>query len=148
MADETDTADELDTSTPDASTQPMAPLLAPGSSEDGTQAGDPGDWKPPQTDEQGFAIDGHGYPINLRLRALRLADAGETEDPAGSVSPEVIQSAADQLADYDDAYPSLDGMTKAALEAEAEDKNVAVPDGATKDEIKAAIEAARPARIG
>jgi hypothetical protein len=148
MADESDTVEQPDA---DAATQPLelpaAAILAPGSNADGSQDGDPGDWQPPQTDEQGFAIDGHGLPINLRRRALTLADRNMDEDPTGYIDADGIDQARDQLAAYDEQYPSLSGMTKAALTDQADQENVQLEDGALVDDIRAAIIAARPARI-
>jgi hypothetical protein len=146
MADETDAAAEQPAETKPLEL-PAGSIVAPGSTGDGRQEGDPGDWSPPQTDEQGFAIDGHGLPINLRRRALVLADKDADEDPAGAVAPEAIDAARDQLADYDDNYPSLSGMTKTKLLDQAEAEGVQVEDGALVDDIRDAILAARPARI-
>jgi hypothetical protein len=138
--------------TPQTETQDKAaetaPLLAPGSFADGSQEGDPADWQPPQVNEQGFAVDGDGIPINLRLRSLHLADAGKAEDPGGQVSPEAITAAVDQLATYDAAYPSLSGMRKADLVKQAERESVQLRGDELADEIASAITAARPARIG
>lgn len=150
MADDSNQADSADATVEAAATQPAeipGNLLAPGSSADGSQAGEPDDWNPPQVNEQGFAVDGNGIPINLRLRSLHLADAGETEDPAGAVSPEAIAAASDQLAAYDKQYPSLDGMTKAKMLSLPEADDVEIPDDALVDDIRAALQAARPARI-
>lgn len=145
MADETDTTGT--TAAADVSA-PVAPLLAPGSFADGSQAGDPEDWQPPKTNEQGFAIDGNeGWPINLRLRALALADAGKDEDPDGHVSSDAIADAKDRAANYDADYPKLSNMTKAQLQKQADSEGVAVPEDALRDDIQAAIEAARPMRF-
>lgn len=49
----------------------------------------PEDWSPPQVNEQGFAIDGHGLPLNLRLRAAALAEAGRTRTPRVPLLPSI-----------------------------------------------------------
>lgn len=148
MAEDTDKPSG-DGPAPDASTQPaeLPTLLAPGSKADGSQEGDPGDWQPPQLDERGFAIDGDGLPLNILMRGKVLADRGMDEDPSGAVSPEGIAAAADQLAAYDEQYPKLDGLTVDKLRKQADAEGVALPEDALKDDIRSAIEAARPARI-
>jgi hypothetical protein len=129
-------------------TQPVPSLLlAPGSNADGSQEGDPGDWQPPQVDEAGFAVDGDGLPINLRRRALVLADQGKDEDPGGHVSPDAIAQASETLADYDERFPKLSGMSKANMLALDEVERLAIPEDAKADDIRATIQAARPARI-
>ena len=150
MADDSD-APQTESPTPpapDAQTQPLAGnLIAPGSSPDGSQEGEPGDWSPPQTDDQGFAIDGHGLPINLLRRAMVLADQDADEDPAGAVSPEAIDQARERLAAYDEQYPPLQGMTRAAMEALDESQNLTFPDDAKVDDVRRIIGEARPPRI-
>jgi hypothetical protein len=43
--------------------QPVAGnLIAPGSAPTAARKASPKDWQPPQVDEQGFAVDGHGFP--------------------------------------------------------------------------------------
>jgi hypothetical protein len=150
MADETSANSDAPASAAEAAIQPtLQPnvLLAPGSAADGSQEGEPADWQPPQVNNQGFAVDGNGAPINLRMRSIHFADLGEKEDPDNFVSPEAISQAADQLAAYDKAYPSLSSMKKADLVKQAEAEGVTYPEGATADEISSAITAARPARI-
>lgn len=150
MADDSD-APKTDSPTPppapDAATQPVANLVQPGSQLNGEQDGDPGDWQPPQTDAQGFAIDGHGLPINLHRRAMVLADQDADEDPAGAVAPEAIADARDRLAAYDDQYPPLQGMTRAAMEALDEAQSLTFPDDAKVNDVRDIIAAARPPRI-
>lgn len=120
-----------------AASQPIAP-------EDSEEP----DWLPPQTLENGIAVDGNGIPINLRLRAAHLADAGQAEDPAGSVSPETIAAEAERLAAFDADYPPITGKTtKAELEAMAEAEKADISSASNNEERAAAILAARPARI-
>ena len=105
-------------------------------------------WSPAPTDERGIARDGDGLPINLRLRALELADRGEEEDPSGAVSADAIAEAGEALADYDKRYPLISGSTtKKELEAIAEDEGIDLSDASTNEERASAILSARPARI-
>lgn len=108
----------------------------------------PEDWSPPQVNEQGFAIDGHGLPLNLRLRAAALAEAGKDEDPEGSVAPEHITAAADRLAAYDKAFPKATATTKIVdLEKMAKAQGLDISTAANNEERAAMINAARPSRV-
>ena len=102
------------------------------------------DWSPPPTRDDGVALDGHELPVNLRLRALELARSGK-DDPTGRASPELIADAAERIKAYESEFPPLTGLTKDQLAERAAKEGVVVPDGATKDDISAAITAARPA---
>lgn len=106
----------------------------------------------------GVELDGseHRLPTNLRLRAEELARRGEEKDPLGMIGPELIADAKERfaneakaeeerLAAYDKQYPPLTG-TKGDIEKIAAAEGVSYADGATKDEIIAAVEAARPPR--
>lgn len=106
------------------------------------------DWSPPQTDARGFAIDGDGLPLNLRLRASVLADQGASEDPAGSVSTEAIEGARHRLAEYDRIHPPIPASAKKAeLEAIASESGVDISAAANNEERAALILGARPPRI-
>jgi hypothetical protein len=108
----------------------------------------PEDWSPPQVNEQGFAVDGDGLPLNLRLRAAALADAGRDEDPSGSVSAETIKAEAERLAAYDKAFPTISSSSKTAdLERIAKAEGVDISSAANNDERIAIIRAARPSRV-
>lgn len=64
------------------------------------------DWSLPTLDAQGHQIDSHGLPLNRVARAMALAQAGKTSDPADPavVTPDEIAAqnpegvAADQAA--------------------------------------------------
>jgi hypothetical protein len=101
-------------------------------------------WEAPRADDRGFAIDPAGLPINARLRSLALAKAGETEDEGGLVSPEQIASAAERIDAYSAAYPPLDGMKTADLEARAKAEGVDISAAKTNEDRAALIAAARP----
>lgn len=107
---------------------------------------------PPAIDEAtGFALQG-GYPVNARLRAEALADAGQTTDPEALIDDNLITSTAERLeaerADAQkaqaDATPSMD-WTKERLLDEAARLNIPVEGSATKAQILEAINAGQPA---
>ena len=105
-------------------------------------------WSPPPTDERGVARDADGLPLNLRLRALELADGGKEEDPSGAVTPEAIAEAGEALAAYDERYPLISSAsTKKELEAIAEDENIDLSAATNNEERASAILRARPTRI-
>lgn len=54
-------------------------------------------FNPPKTNEAGFAMSGD-YPLNSRLRAEALAQAGKETDPDGIVSDEDIAGTVKRLA--------------------------------------------------
>lgn len=88
-----------------------------------------------------------GYPLNGRLRAAALADAGKKSDPQGLVTPELISAHADRLANYDAAFPPVsEKMGRDALVKIADAEGVEVEGDANKPTILAAILAKRPAR--
>jgi len=142
-------ADESDAAAPQAET--AAPATPSGFASPTVAMGDenkPDDWSPPQSDDNGFAIDGDGLPLNLRLRAAALAEAGKTEDPAGSVTPEAIASTGERLAAYDKAFPSVSPSSKTAdLERIAKAEGIDISTAANNEERVAAIVAARPSRV-
>lgn len=141
MADETGSADAPQTET--AATAPVPPpIQAP----ETTEADEPDDWSPPNYAEDGTALDGHGLPINLRLRRYTLADEGKKEDPTGQIPPEDIAAEVERLAAYDKEYPPLAKATKADLEKIAKDEEVDLSTAATNDERAALIQAGRPSR--
>lgn len=102
---------------------------------------------PPERAEDGTYLQ-NGAPLNARLRAEHFAKAGKVEDPHGLVPPELIRDAKDRLAAQERdraaaeaAAPSL-SWSKDKLLDEAEHRQVAVADGATKADILAALEGA------
>jgi len=108
--------------------------------------------QPPAVDEAtGFALQG-GFPLNARLRAEALADAGKTTDPEGLVDEDLIASTGERLiaerADAAkaeaDATPSMD-WTKERLLDEAATRQIPVEGNATKAQILDAINAGPPA---
>lgn len=105
------------------------------------------DWSEPKVRENGVAVDGHGLPFNLRLRAEELAESGKDSDPANLVSAEHIADAKARLAAYDEQYPPLVGATKSDLEKIAEDEGVDLDGASNNDERVARIAAARPSRV-
>ena len=112
--------------------------------------------------EEGFPLDEHGLPFNLRLRAEALVAAGKDGDPGERVTPELIAMTADRLerekaaeeearAAREAARPSVNmSMSRDELVAVADDiqaKNgLSAPlyeSDANKATIIGAIEAAR-----
>jgi len=103
----------------------------------------------PETNAQGFAMLG-GYPVNLRLRAEALSDAGEASDPNGLVPDSFIAAAGTRLAaeraeEAAKHPPVSERMTRDQLVDQAGKEGVAVEDGHTKADIVANIETARGA---
>jgi hypothetical protein len=107
----------------------------------------PEDWSPPRHRADGVAVDPEGLPINLRLRSLELARRGDTEDPAGLASPDLIADAKGRIDAYEEAYPPLGGKKTAELEAIAEREKVSLEGATTNPERAARIAAARPALV-
>lgn len=101
------------------------------------------DWSPPREREDGTAVDGHGLPINHRLRALELARTGK-EDPAGTVTADLIAAAGERIAAHEAHYPPLAGMKKPDLESTAEAEGVDISGAANNEERATLIAAARP----
>jgi len=113
--------------------------------------------KPPEVQEgTGIAMAG-GYPVNHRLRAEALADAGKDKDPTGDVSPELIAETAKRLAaerkeaeaaddDAARAARELRAMKLADLRELAQAEGVQHEGDANKSAIVDAIEAARRAK--
>jgi len=100
-----DSPDTVDVTEPPAPpvepNEPAPEVKVEGNSPDET-------WSPPKFEEEtGIALDGHGLPLNHRLRAERLADAGKDEDPGGLISPELIADAGDRLAAERKARPPV-----------------------------------------
>lgn len=119
-----------------------SPLVAMG------DEGAPEDWSPPRTDEQGVALDGHGLPLNLRLRAAALSDKGLEEDPVGSVDAETIKAEGARLAAFDKQFPQVSANSKVAdLEKVAKAEGVDISRAAKNEERVALIRAARPSRV-
>ena len=107
---------------------------------------------PPAVDEAtGFAMQG-GFPLNARLRAEALADAGKTTDPEGLIGDDLIALTAERLdaerADAAkveaDAMPSME-WTKERLLDEAAARQIPIEGNATKAQILEAINAGAPA---
>lgn len=142
MADETTTADET--------VQPAAPANADGATEMppmGDEGGE-GDWSPPAKLEDGTPVDGHGLPLNLRLRKAALADAGKSEDPVGVVSADDIAAEVARLKAYDSQYPALRANMKTAeLEKLAKSESVDISSAETNEDRVGLIAAARPLRV-
>lgn len=150
MADET----EADAATPApgaATTDAAATTRATGEAFLAAPAGDAtedDDWSPPQTRDDGVAVDGDGLPINRRLRAIDLVDSGKAEDPGGVLSRDEIESTAKRLAAYDKQHPRVTGRTSLAeLTRLAEDAGVSLDGAASNAERVERILAARPPRI-
>jgi hypothetical protein len=99
------------------------------------------------TRPDGIALDGHGLPVNHRLRAAALAERGDDEDPHGEISADLISEERGRLAAYDSEYPLTSGATKAQLEKLAEAEGVDISGASNNEERAALIDAARPARI-
>lgn len=150
MADEAETLDQTgdeqaDGAAQDPTTQPVA---APVAMEGGETAEGADGWKPPQHREDGVAIDGFGFPINLRLRKAELVDAGKDEDPAGTLTAEELEAEKARLADYDETYPALrTNMKVADLVEIGEAEEVDLSTARTNDDRVALISAARPSRV-
>lgn len=106
-------------------------------------------WSPPKSDpETGVALYGD-LPLNHRLRAEALADAGASEDPDGLILPELIEDARTRLkatrADEDRAVPSM-RWERADLLAHAEKiPGLVIETDANKAAILKAITAASTA---
>jgi len=133
MADDDSGANETSTETNE--TPAAEPIL--GNSEDET-------WSPPKVDENGVALDGHDLPVNHRLRAEALADAGKDKDPGDMVSPELIAETADRLATERKARPPVSANMKVAdLERIAKRESVDLMSAKNNEERVALIEAAR-----
>lgn len=141
MADDTGTQESGATETVEpAVTSPVLPAMGDEEA--------PDDWSPPQTLADGTAVDGHGLPINLRLRKGALADAGKKEDPAGSVSPEDIAAEVERLKAYDADYPRIAANMKVAdLEKIAKAEKVDLSSVENNEDRVALISASRPTRI-
>lgn len=150
MADDTGTTESTSTTTeapePAASTSP-APAAATELPPMGDET-DETDWHPPQRLADGTPVDGHGLPINLRLRKAALADAGKDSDPEGYVTGEDIAAEVERLAAYDADYPALRANMKTAeLEKIAKAEEVDLSAAQNNEDRVAAIAAARPARV-
>ena len=148
-------------SVPIVETPPSAPeheTTGPADAEGPSAEGDtPGtEWSPPKLEpETGIALDGHGLPINHRLRAERLADSGKDEDPAGEISPEHIADAKGRLAAQakadaarakaeEAANPPVHAHMKTAdLERIAKKQGIELSSATNNEERVALIEAAR-----
>jgi hypothetical protein len=103
------------------------------------------EWTPPQHDAAtGVAMHGD-YPLNTRLRAEALSDAGQHDDPDGLVSPELIRDAGARLqaerAEAEAATPSM-AWSRDRLAKEAARLKREVPEDATKAVLLDAINAA------
>lgn len=104
--------------------------------------------EPPAVNDQGFAMAG-AYPLNFRLRAEALSQAGKTTDPDGLVDDAAIEDAGKRLAadaaardaNPATAAPSL-SMTRDQLVEAAEARGLTVAPNDTKATILDAITAA------
>lgn len=107
------------------------------------------DWSPPKTDEAtGVAMQGD-YPLNSRLRAEALAQAGKATDPDALITDELIADAADRLqreaaAEQQAARnaPSMRWTEAKLREHAATIPGLAIPDDFDKSDILKAIEGA------
>lgn len=137
MADETETSTGI---TPESANQPQPTAAVPLTTNEA-----PDDWSPAKVDEEtGIALDGHDLPLNHRLRAEALADAGETSDPADTVSPELIADAADRLERERRATPPVSANMKVKdLETIASREGVDISGAKNNAERVAMIEDAR-----
>lgn len=104
-----------------------------------------GEWSPAKYEpETGIAIDGHGLPINHRLRAERLADDDANEDPAGLITSEHIADARERLDREREATPLVHANMKVKeLERIAKREGVDLSTAKNNDDRVALIEAAR-----
>jgi hypothetical protein len=102
-------------------------------------------WEPPAVEpESGIAIDGDGLPVNHRLRAERLADAGKDSDPGGVISDELIADAKERLERERKARPPVAANMKVAdLERIAKREDIDLSSASNNAERVALIEAAR-----
>jgi hypothetical protein len=114
------------------------------------------EWSPPMVDAAtGVSLDGHGLPINHRLRAETLVEQGKDEDPAGEVSAELLantkerldrQAVADaELAKAAEAAnpPVRASMKTADLERIAERQGIDISGASNNEDRVAMIESAR-----
>jgi hypothetical protein len=112
---------------------------------------------PPAMTEDGVALH-NDYPVNHRLRAEALADAGETTDPDALISDELIAATKDRL---DRERAEAERLAEAAAKAPpavsermkietltriAEEEGVQIGTDADRPAIVAAIEADRLAK--
>jgi len=106
------------------------------------------EWSPPKHDAvTGVALYGD-LPLNHRLRAEALADAGETEDPDGLITPELIADAvgrlaADRAAEEKAHPPVSSNMRVAELERIATLEEVDLSTATNNDERVSLIQAKR-----
>ncbi|HYD12734.1 MAG TPA: hypothetical protein VEC11_07790 [Allosphingosinicella sp.] len=101
-------------------------------------------WSPAKPRQDGVFLDEHKLPLNHRLRAEALAQAGAPEDPGGQVSPEVIADTAARLeaekADAAAAEKPLAEQTIKELRATAERLQISLPAKGKHGELLAEIE--------
>lgn len=106
------------------------------------------EWSPPKH-EAGTGIALYGdLPLNHRLRAEALADAGATEDPDGLITPELIADTAARLeaerAETAKAHPPVTAsMRVAELERIANLESVDLSTASNNDERVSLIQAKR-----
>ena len=106
------------------------------------------EWSPPKHDaETGVALY-RDLPLNHRLRAEALADAGETEDLDGLITPELISDASNRLAAdraaEEKAHPPISAsMRVAELERIAAREEVDLSTATNNDERVSLIQAKR-----
>jgi hypothetical protein len=103
----------------------------------------------PATDENGFALEG-SYPANRRLRAERLFDDGEDEDPDGVLTPEDIAAAGERITRARSAEeaanpPLAANMKVKAIEKIAKAQGVDISSAANNEERVRLINEARAA---
>lgn len=82
--------------------------------------------------QDGIAIEGAaGLPHNHRLRAEKLVEMGEAEDPDGLISPELIADTKDRL--EREAKAAEEAAKQAEAEAAGETENSVETDGSEKE---------------
>jgi hypothetical protein len=102
--------------------------------------------------EQGFAMHG-AYPLNHRLRAEALVDAGISSDPDGLIGDDLIVDTRDRVAAEAAALVAakreLSDMKVAELRDLAVERGVNVEPNATKADLISALQpAAAPTNEG
>lgn len=137
-ADPTAEVNVTETPPPVEESQPAPEVVVEGNTPDET-------WSPPQfAEENGIAIDGDGLPVNHRLRAEALVDAGKDEDPGGMISPELIENTRERLEGEREARPPVySNMKVADLERIAMREDIDISGAANNDERVRLIRTAR-----
>lgn len=101
-------------------------------------------WSRPKPRQDGVFLDEHELPLNHRLRAEALAEAGATEDPGGRVSPELIAETAARIeaekAAAATAEKPLAEQTVAELRETAKGLEIPLPAKGLRADLQAEIE--------